>query len=194
MGGGACALSCLPGLPGRPELLQRPLQRTLGLPPTSSHQRPASSIGARPTLIPSQTVRLLLAAAPDQVGTREDKGRTPLYAAAASGSAGAVRLVLEAPGGAALFGARAADGLAPLHAAAMLLHDAVVGVLLEFGPADARDAKGLTPLMHVGGRYFKSRAPDADGGELSLRPDKAAAVVRRLVAAGGRPLFPRRGN
>jgi hypothetical protein len=69
--------------------------------------------------------------------------------------------------------------MVPLHEAALLLDDAVVELLLQFAPADAPDSKGRTPLMCVGGRRaaFASRAGQAE---------PAAAVVRRLVAAGGR--------
>jgi hypothetical protein len=149
------------------------------------------SARAPPSLRP-QTVRLLLAAAPEEVGTLDIDGRTPLYAAAMQGSARAVRRVLEAPGGAAQWGVRAADGLAPLHVAATIMHPDVVDVLLEYGPADVRTDDGRTALMCVGKVYHMGETGSPhDGAPLPPeifspdRPRKAAAIVRSLVAAGG---------
>lgn len=143
------------------------------------------------------------------VNARGWMGETPLHAAAAAGSAGAVRMLLEAGAGAR---ARRDNGDTPLHRAATgeiaellfraghdvtpdqhnefgqtplhCAHDReVTAVLLRCGASlSARDHRGSTPLHHAG--VPKARVLLNAGADIEARDGQGQTPLHRAVYDG----------
>ncbi|WP_125809144.1 ankyrin repeat domain-containing protein [Actinoplanes sp. ATCC 53533] len=146
---------------------------------------------------------------PAAVNARGWMGETPLHAAAAAGSAGAVRMLLEAGADARV---RRDNGDTPLHRAATgeiaellfragrdvtadqhnefrqtPLHCAqdreVTAVLLRCGASlSARDHRGGTPLHHAGAA--KARVLLDAGADIEARDDQGQTPLHRAVWDG----------
>ena len=113
-------------------------------------------------------------------GDRSTWGRnTPLIAASSLGRSSAVRLLLE-------YGARvdepAADGLTPLHAAAMHCHVEALQTLLSFGadPRAALRGKAATFLNRQAALQSGDRLWDAVAIASLLHPPQRHGHIRRM--------------